>query len=141
MQVKQMANAAGVTLDTVRYYTRVGLLKPKKSPDNGYKYYSDNDLTALRFAVRAKQIGFLLADIQSICEMAREGESPCPTVRDIMIKNLHRTEKAFEEMQRLRDRMREAVTHWEHMTDHCPTGNMICHLIEDWDDCPEHRQK
>ncbi len=137
MQVKQIADAAGVTLDTVRYYTKVGLLRPVKNPENGYKLYNDQDLTALRFAIRAKQIGFVLADIESICDMAREGESPCPKVREIMLENLQRTEKAFREMEQLRNRMREAVKHWDHMKDNCPTGDMICHLIEDWENCPD----
>ncbi|MGH1470976.1 MAG: MerR family transcriptional regulator [Cellvibrionaceae bacterium] len=137
MRVKQIADVAGVTLDTVRYYTKVGLLQPTKDAENGYKYYNEQDLTALKFAVRAKQIGFVLSDIHSICDMAREGESPCPKVREIMIENLQRTEKAFREMEQLRNRMREAVKHWDHMEDNCPTGNMICNLIEDWENCPD----
>jgi DNA-binding transcriptional MerR regulator len=37
MRVTELANALSTTPDTVRYYTRIGLIVPTKSPENGYK--------------------------------------------------------------------------------------------------------
>ena len=41
MKVKQLADKFQINLDTVRYYTRIGLLAPAKNPTNGYKEYSN----------------------------------------------------------------------------------------------------
>ncbi|GAB1258883.1 MerR family transcriptional regulator [Aurantivibrio plasticivorans] len=133
MQVKDIAEQCGVSPDTVRYYTRIGLLKPSQDPVNRYRLYSQKDHSTLRFAVRARQLGFSLDDIQTICSTAGDGASPCPTVRELMRENLQRTEAMFQEIKRLRDRMRQAVAQWESMPNCDPTGEQICSLIENWD--------
>ena len=50
MKVKELATSAGVNPDTVRFYTREGLLKPSRNPDNNYQHYDAEDLRRLRFA-------------------------------------------------------------------------------------------
>ena len=47
MKVSELAKRAEVTAETVRYYSRSGLLEPKQESQNGYRYYSDNDLARL----------------------------------------------------------------------------------------------
>ena len=44
MKVKEIAIGAGVNPDTVRFYTREGLLKPTRNPDNNYQQYDSEDL-------------------------------------------------------------------------------------------------
>ena len=60
MKVKEIATAAGVNPDTVRFYTREGLLQPTRNPDNNYQQYDAEDLRRLRFARKARQLGFSL---------------------------------------------------------------------------------
>ena len=63
MKVKEIATAAGVNPDTVRFYTREGLLRPTRNPDNNYQQYDAEDLRRLRFARKARQLGFSLPEI------------------------------------------------------------------------------
>ena len=60
----EFADKANVTIRTLRYYDKIGLLKPKKDPENGYRHYSDNDFVTLQRILAMKQIGFSLEDIQ-----------------------------------------------------------------------------
>ena len=69
MQVIQLAKMLGVSPDTVRYYTRIGLLVPKKSIENGYKFYSSNEQNRLRFILSARDLGFSVDDIKNQVEM------------------------------------------------------------------------
>ena len=57
------AKAAGVTVETVRYYEREGLLGTARRTDAGYRLYSDADVSRLQFIRKAKALGFTLADI------------------------------------------------------------------------------
>jgi DNA-binding transcriptional MerR regulator len=132
MHVKELADELGINPDTIRYYTRIGLLKPTKD-HSGYKSYSDQERRHLRFAIRAKQLGFALADVREIIELVDTGESPCPRVRELMAKNMVATERSFREMQALRRRMHKALDAWADMPNAHPNGDMICALIEDWD--------
>lgn len=133
MQVSQLAKKADVSADTVRFYTKEGLLRPQKSPDNGYQQYSQNDYQRLMFARKARQLGFSLKEIQAILSQADNHNSPCPMVRNLFEKHLHQVEQQIEELQSLRQRMLDAVGVWKEMPDGIPDGQTICQLIENWD--------
>jgi DNA-binding transcriptional MerR regulator len=132
MRVNQLAKTLGVTPDTVRFYTRIKVLQPKKSKGNGYREYSEKDISRLKFVLSARQLGFTVDDIQEILAQADKKESPCPTVRRLIDQRLHDTEQRFLEMVRLRERMVLAVDEWSGKPDRAPTGHMICHLIEEF---------
>lgn len=60
-----LAREAAVSVETVRYYERRGLLdQPPRGA--GYRQYSDDDLARLRFVRRAKALGFTLAQIRDL---------------------------------------------------------------------------
>lgn len=132
MKVIDIARAAGVSADTVRHYTRSGLLHPSRDPDNGYQRYSDNDLQRLRFARRARDLGLSLNEVAEILQQADRHQSPCPLVRDLFQSRLSDVEQRLAELTALRDRMREALTQWQQLPDGVPDGHTICQLIESW---------
>jgi len=134
MRVNELASKLGVTPDTVRYYTRIGLLKPDKDPFNGYKNYNESDDKRLNFIVKARHLGFSVSEIQEIVEMSSHGSSPCCKVREIVKKRLKDALATIEEMQQLHQRMEHAVGIWEAMPDGEPTGDSICSLIETWEE-------
>jgi len=134
MKVKEIAQAAGVNPDTVRFYTREGLLNPTRNPDNNYQQYDADDLRRLRFARKARQLGFSLPEIRSILDQADDHHSPCPMVREVFEKRLAEVEREIAELQQLRERMKSALGVWREMPDGTPDGHTICRLIEHWDD-------
>ena len=66
MQVNEVAKLLSITPDTVRFYTRSGLLKPQINPDNGYKHYSSSDINRLKFILAARSLGFSIDDVREI---------------------------------------------------------------------------
>ncbi len=132
MQVTELAELFSIKKDTVRYYTRIGLLRPSKSLENGYKFYNRSEQSRLRFILSARDLGFSIDDIEKIFSESDEGKTPCPTVRVLIEKRLQETKQRFIEMGELRDRMQSAVKTWEKMPDKAPCNNVICHLIEDF---------
>lgn len=134
MKVKDIAQAAGVNPDTVRFYTREGLLNPTRNPDNNYQQYDSDDLRRLRFARKARQLGFSLPEVRSILNQADDHHSPCPMVREVFEKRLAEVEREIAELQQLRERMKSALGIWREMPDGTPDGHTICRLIEHWDE-------
>lgn len=59
----QFAKLAGVTIRTIRYYDKIGLLKPSKILDNGYRQYCNKDLITLQKILSLKELGFSLEEI------------------------------------------------------------------------------
>lgn len=61
-----LARAAGINVETVRYYSRRGLLTPPPKPVGGVRRYPPDTIDRLRFIKRAKQLGFTLTEIREL---------------------------------------------------------------------------
>ena len=130
MKVSEIARQAGVTAETVRHYTREGLLTPERHPENGYQLFGQRDLARLRFIQRARTLGFGVAEIRDILEHADHGDSPCPMVRDLLASRLPQIRERIAELEALAARMEQALAAWEEMPDGTPDGHSLCRLIE-----------
>ncbi len=113
LTVSELSKTTQMTPDAIRHYVRIGLLIPSRDPVNGYRLFSDYDIKKVKFIRRAKGLGFTLNDIQTIFYRSRDGQSPCPAVRDM-----------------IKQRMDDALEKWKSMPDAEPDGEAICHLIE-----------
>ncbi len=133
MRVAQLAKAAGVSAETVRHYTALGLLQPVRDPHNGYQRFASDDLQRLRFIARARRLGFSLKDVQAILARAESGNAPCGEVRDLLGNRLAALQAHIEECQRLALVMRNALVDWAERPECAPDGQAICRLIEDFE--------
>ena len=125
-----LAKKAGVPLFTVRYYTRIGLLRPSRDLRTGYKIYKHSDRDRLRFIAAAKELGFTLAEIEEILDHAAHGDSPCPMVREVVERRIDENKKKILEMKRLQKRLESAAEMWKSMDNSEPDGHSVCRLIE-----------
>lgn len=62
----EFAKKANVTLRTIRYYDKQGILKPSKISENGYRLYTDSDFAKLQKILSLKYLGFSLEEIMTI---------------------------------------------------------------------------
>ncbi len=62
----EFAKKANVSIRTIRYYDKQGLLKPAKTSDAGYRLYTDSDFAKLQKILSLKYLGFSLDEIRSI---------------------------------------------------------------------------
>lgn len=64
----EFAKMAGVTIRTIRYYDKIGLLKPTMILKNGYRRYCNNDLITLQKILSLKELGFSLEEIYPLIQ-------------------------------------------------------------------------
>lgn len=62
----QFAKMANVSERTIRYYDKIGLLKPSFIMENGYRQYSEKDFIKLQKIIALKHLGFTIEDIFSV---------------------------------------------------------------------------
>lgn len=128
--VTELANRCATTPHAVRYYTRMGLLRPKRNPENGYRLYKVEEVFWLRFVRQAKSLGYTLNEIKEIMHDVDNDMSPCSRVREILLKRIVENRQHLEELMVLQTRMEQALSQWEEMPDGIPDGHSVCHLIE-----------
>lgn len=61
--IKETADLVGVSIRTLHYYDEIGLLTPRKDPQNGYRYYSENDISRLEQILFFRELEFSLHEI------------------------------------------------------------------------------
>ena len=130
MTVNELANAVGVSAESVRHYTKLGLLSPSRDAANGYRRYAPMDMKRLRFIRAARSLGFKLAEIRQILADSDAGRSPCPRVREIMGRRIQENRTRLAELAVLQSRMEAAYVEWESMPDAGGSSDLICPLIE-----------
>ncbi len=130
--VSQLAKTAQVSAETVRYYSRLGLLEAQRDPHNGYQLFDQDAVQRLAFISQSRSLGFSLKDIQSILQHTTKGDSPCPMVRDILRQRVPLVAAKIRFLEEQMARMQLALEQWQTMPDGVPDGHHICHLIEDW---------
>src|SRR5512144_51861 len=64
--VRQLSKLAGVTPRTLHHYDAIGLLKPSRVGENGYRYYGDESLLRLQQILFYRELGISLDDIKKI---------------------------------------------------------------------------
>lgn len=73
-----LAQAAGVNIETVRYYQRLGLIQEPRKPAKGFRRYPDATVHQIRFIKRAQRLGFALEEIKELMGL---GIGRCSEVR------------------------------------------------------------
>jgi DNA-binding transcriptional MerR regulator len=108
MTIGALARAAGVNVETVRYYERRGLLAPPARGSSGYRQYGDDALWRLQFVARAKRLGFTLSEITDLLA-AGDGTSGAGVLHaarakleavDAQIDDLHQRRARLERLVR-----------------------------------------
>lgn len=66
MKISEVAKLTGITVRTLHYYDEIGLLKPGKVTESGYRLYSHSDLEKLQQILFFRELDFPLRDIQEI---------------------------------------------------------------------------
>ncbi|OKY27366.1 MULTISPECIES: Cd(II)/Pb(II)-responsive transcriptional regulator [Thalassotalea] len=101
MKISQLAEQTHVPTKTIRYYEDIGLLKPAKRAENGYRYYQVEDVQLLIFIRRCRELNMSLDEIKTLVQVQRQPNISCDTVDSMIAQQLDNVRKAQKELQKL----------------------------------------
>jgi len=107
LTIGRLARAAGVNVETVRYYQRRGLVAEPKRPLNSVRRYSEDSVKRIRFIKRAQDLGFTLAEIESL--LALEDGRSCRETRELAGRKLAIVESRLADLNLLRGTLRKLI--------------------------------
>lgn len=109
LTIGELAAAAEVGRETVRFYERRGLIdEPPRSPA-GYRRYSPDTVQRLRFIRRAQELGFTLAEITDLLDLRVDEVSTCGTVEVRAREKIEQVEEKIADLERIADALRRLV--------------------------------
>ncbi len=125
IQTGKAADMAGVNKETLRYYERNGLLDVPKRTTAGYRMYGSKDIERVKFIKNAQSLGFSLAEIKSLLDIADGEITNREDVRKVAKLKLETIEEQIEQLQSLRSVLSNLVQKCESESSICN-----CPIIE-----------
>ncbi|MBI1196193.1 MAG: Hg(II)-responsive transcriptional regulator [Gammaproteobacteria bacterium] len=113
LTIGRLARAAGVNVETVRYYQRVGLIREPAKPSGGFRIYPPEMVDRIRFIKRSQKLGFTLQDIAHLLEL---GDGHCDDVREQAEAKISKIEAQIKDLQAMRKALKKLVIE-------CRSGN------------------
>jgi MerR family mercuric resistance operon transcriptional regulator len=120
MTIGALAQAAGVGVETVRYYQRRGLLPQPSRALGAVRRYPPAVAARLRFIRRAQQLGFTLDEIAGLLQLADGTDRR--SIRRITAERLAQLRARLADLQRMADALEHVLYECEHAgrAPHCP---------------------
>ncbi|MFP5394015.1 MAG: MerR family transcriptional regulator [Gammaproteobacteria bacterium] len=76
LTIQQTAERSGLTVHTLRYYERIGLIKPVARRANGHRLYSPQDLDWIAFLLRLRATGMPIEQMRRYAQLREIGNEP-----------------------------------------------------------------
>jgi MerR family copper efflux transcriptional regulator len=104
MTIGELSKKAGVGLQAIRYYERLGLLAaPHRWPDSGYRDFDDDAFACLRFIRSTKAVGFTLKEIKRLLSLRIPPRGSCAEVAPHLTKKIAELDARIHEMRRMKN--------------------------------------
>ena len=105
-----LAREAGVNIETIRYYEKIGLLPEPLRADNGYRVYGETGLKRLSFIRRCRELGFSLDEVRGLLGLVDGGDYTCAEVRDLSIVRLGDVRQKIRDLRKMERTLKEMVS-------------------------------
>ena len=109
LTIGKVAKLAEVSIDTVRYYEREGLLSPTQRSGAGYRLYNEEAVRRLNFIKHAQHCGLSLSEIRQLLELKRQDDSCCEDVRSLVIQKKLQLEHKIKSLKAMSQALSELI--------------------------------
>ncbi len=126
LTIGRLAATAGVNLETVRYYERIGLMPPPARTASGHRAYEPGHVRRLAFIRRARELGFSIEDIRALLGLAELSRASCAEVREIAQAHLDEVRAKLADLSKLEQILAGTVAQCSgDRTPSCPVLEML----------------
>ena len=109
MKIGQVAEGANVSVDTVRFYERRGVLPAPERLPSGYRTYTAATVERIRLARRLQGLGFSLDEVIDALHATDRGDASCESERWRLEAVLVRIDARIDELRRVRREVRTVL--------------------------------
>ncbi len=119
-RIGEISSKLELSVDTLRYYEKIGLLPPVTRNAAKIRLYTDQDISRLRFIRRAQKMKFSLAEIGELLRFRDNPVTAKPNVRKLVVAKLSEIDSQLAALQALRNELKPLVSQCEEQMDCCP---------------------
>ena len=119
-KISEVSARLSLSRDTLRYYEKIGLLNKVERSDSGFRRYTEQDISRLRFVQRAQKMNFSLAEIAELLQMRENPQQARDEVRQLTAAKLMDIETRLEELLSLRNELQLLLNLCRNTEGGCP---------------------
>lgn len=101
MKIGEAARESGVSAKMIRHYESIGLIPGADRTASGYRVYGENDVHALRFVRRARDLGFSVKEIKTLLGLWRNRNRSSADVKELARTHISELEDRIRELKSL----------------------------------------
>jgi MerR family mercuric resistance operon transcriptional regulator len=118
IQIGTLARETGLSVDTIRFYEREGLLREPPRSSGGFRLYAARDVEHLHFIRCAQELGFSLAEVRELLLTQDDNRHACTQVRDFIGQKLASVHQKMLDLRKLERALRRALGECEKALKH-----------------------
>ena len=107
--IGQVAKQSGVSVETVRYYEKEGLLEVPERKESGYRQFKGDTIARLSFIQQAKKLGFSLKEIGELLSITSDANTVCNDVKQLSQDKLVDIENKIKMLQQMRKSLKNLI--------------------------------
>ncbi len=107
LKIGEVADRAGVNLQTIRYYDREGLLPEPPRLESGYRMFPQDAVRRVRFIMRAQELGFTLSEIKALLALRIERKRGSAEVQRLAQAKIADIEQKIRTLQAMKKVLKE----------------------------------
>ncbi|KRM59106.1 MerR family transcriptional regulator [Secundilactobacillus malefermentans] len=124
MNSKRASELMGISIDTIRYYERVGVIPPIGRDENGYRNFRTNDLNWVFLAKNFKKAGMSVESMIEFATLAQSKHDVSNAQKDLLKEQLEEIDKKFDELNRTRDILKYKIETYDDHVAKFKAGDM-----------------
>ncbi|MDJ0694120.1 heavy metal-responsive transcriptional regulator [Mastigocoleus sp. MO_188.B34] len=114
--IGQVQQITGIPIRTIRYYESLGLIRPLKRTEGGFRLFSAEVFKRLSFIKRAQSLGLSLQEISEILQVYDGGKPPCDDIQQKLKHKIEDINKQIDDLLELRGELQGLISDWHSVT-------------------------
>ncbi len=102
MTIGKLAKLAGVGVETIRFYERKGLIKKPQRRDGGFRLYTNDEASRVRFVKRAQELGFTLREVKELLDIQSKRKITGAQVQEKANEKIQEIRKKIEDLKQMK---------------------------------------
>lgn len=107
MTIGELAESAGVGVETIRFYERKKLIAQPRRPRSGFRRYDEETVRRIRFIRQAQELGFTLAEVKQLLELRLDPRRSCAEVKSEAQTKIADIDEKIESLRVMRSALME----------------------------------
>ncbi|MFL2028403.1 MerR family transcriptional regulator [Loigolactobacillus zhaoyuanensis] len=130
MNSKKVSELLDVSIDTLRYYERVGVIPPVSRDKNGYRNYQDNDLNWIFLAKSLRNAGMSVESMIEFATLAQSKDDVTAAQKEVLHEQLEQLDAKFAELEKTRNLLKYKITTYDEHLAKFKSGEMNADNVE-----------